>query len=196
MISATEALDQLKAGNERYKAGTFQFPDHVNDEKRKEQAGGQQPWAIVLGCSDSRVPTEVVFDQGIGDIFTVRVAGNIASLTQIGSIEFAVASWGTPLVVVMGHTKCGAVNATIATIQDDSIEHSPSLDAIVSSIRPALEPLVEKNDTEHAVRANVDASVAQLLELSPLLSEKVAAKELTIVGAEYDLESGTVEFYQ
>jgi carbonic anhydrase len=162
----------------------------------------QQPFAIILGCSDSRVPAELVFSQGFGDLFVIRVAGNIVAPSQVGSVEFAAERFGTRLAVVLGHTQCGAVAATLEQLREPQANQSPNLRAIVERIRPAVEPLLGRpvaNDAEQlarlAVRANVEASVSQLRHGSALLERRIEGDGLLIVGAEYHVEDGTVEFW-
>ena len=168
---------------------------------RPSGGGQQQPFAIILGCSDSRVPAELVFSQGFGDLFVIRVAGNIVAPSQVGSVEFAAERFGTRLAVVLGHTQCGAVEATLEQLRQPQANQSPNLRAIVERIRPAIEPLLElpaANDPEQlarrAVRANVDASVKQLRRGSALLERRIERDGLLIVGAEYHVEDGTVAF--
>ncbi len=202
MVSAIDALQLLREGNRRF----------VNDEvdrkalaKRTHQASaadGQDPIAIVLACSDSRVPTELIFDRGIGDLFVIRVAGNIVAPSQIGSIEYAVQQFRTPLVVVLGHTDCGAVIATLNELALKDSHRSPNLRAIVDRIRPAVETiLADHKDAEangivgDAVRANVRASVEQLRHGSLILEKLIDDDQLQIVGAEYCLDKGIVEFF-
>lgn len=162
----------------------------------------QQPFAIILGCSDARVPAELVFSQGFGDLFVIRVAGNIVAPSQVGSVEFAAERFGTRLAVVLGHTQCGAVAATLEELRQPQANQSPNLRAIVERIRPSVEPLlgqpVAKDSQalyERAVRANVDASVRQLRNGSAILERLIAREGLLIVGAEYHVEEGTVEFW-
>ncbi len=200
MISGQEALERLLEGNRRFVSGNMDMQAQVGEKRRSELVAGQTPFAIVLGCSDSRVPVEVVFDQGLGDLFVVRVAGNIAAPSQVGSIEFAADHIGSRLVVVLGHAKCGAIRATLAEIREPSGDLSPSLKSITDRIRPALEPLLatecQKDSgalTEAAVRANVRATVQHLRTESPLLGSLVKRDGLLIVGAEYSLETGCVE---
>src|SRR5213595_964116 len=164
-------------------------------------AEGQQPFAIVLGCSDSRVPAELVFGQGFGDLFVIRVAGNIVAPSQVGSVEFAAARFGTPLVVVLGHTQCGAVLATLEEVSSRG-HHSPNIRSIVDRIRPSVETLLAasvrldaKQLAREAVRANVRASADHLRHGSALLEQLILDKALAVVGAEYSLESGEVDFF-
>lgn len=163
---------------------------------------GQQPFAIILGCSDSRVPAEIVFDQGLGDLFVIRVAGNIVAPSQVGSVEFAAARYGTRLVVVLGHSQCGAILATLEALRDPTETHSRNLQAIVDRVRPSVEALFAtdlKNHSEalvkEAVRANIRASVDHLRHGSQILEELIHDDGLLVVGAEYSLESGVVEFF-
>lgn len=190
-MDANRALEQLREGNRRF-AGSETVGERarVSRARRVELTAGQSPFAVVLGCSDSRVPAELVFDQGLGDLFVIRVAGNIAAPTQIGSVEFAVEVLGARLVVVLGHSGCGAVSAAVETIRSGDPGHSPHLRAIVDRIRPAVEG---EPDAERAVRANVEATVARLSAESPTLA---AVEGLRIVGAEYALESGLVTFFE
>jgi carbonic anhydrase len=163
---------------------------------------GQQPFAIVLGCSDSRVPAELVFDQGLGDLFVIRVAGNIVAPSQIGSVEFAAERFGTRLVVVLGHSQCGAVLATLEQLRRPNEGQSRNLRSIVDRIRPSVEgllatSLVKDLDTlvREAVRANVRASANLLRHGSEILERLSEHDGLLVVGAEYSLESGTVHVF-
>lgn len=200
MIPAYEALDRLQEGNRRFVVNIHN--DALTSlSRRTELASGQEPFAIILGCSDSRVPAEIVFDQGIGDLFVIRVAGNVVASSQIGSVEFAAARFGTRLVVVMGHTQCGAVSATLAELQRPSKSQSPGLRSIVDRIRPSVEVLLKTelrhNDEallKHAVLENIKASVNQLQHGSEIIEGLVQKNELLIVGAEYSLETGVVTF--
>ena len=199
--NAAEALQRLRDGNARF-AGNRLTLD-INDDVRRKLVDGQAPFAIILGCSDSRVPTEVVFDQGIGDLFVIRIAGNIVQPSQIGSVEFAAQNFGSRLVVVLGHTRCGAVGATISALRDPDAEHSRNLASIVDKIRPAVESLVDDdalaNDDDalmhHAVRENVRYSAEALRHGSTIIESLVKNDGLVIVGAEYSLETGVVEFF-
>jgi len=165
-------------------------------------SAGQEPFAIILGCSDSRVPVELVFGQAFGDLFVIRVAGNIVAPSQVGSVEFAAERFGTRLAVVLGHTQCGAVTATLDELRQPQGHESPNLRAIVERIRPAVEPLlsapIAKDANalaERAIRANVQASVDHLRHGSALLERRIERDGLLIVGAEYCVEEGTVEFF-
>jgi carbonic anhydrase len=202
MISAEDALVRLKEGNVRFRAGESQHIE-IDAIVRAQMVPEQTPFAIILGCSDSRVPAELVFGQGIGDLFVIRVAGNIVAPSQIGSIEFAAEKFGTRLVVVLGHSKCGAVEATIQELAQTTENRSPNLSAIVDRIQPSIESLIgseaDSNPEkllESAVRANIQASVDNLKNGSGILELLVANHDLIITGAEYCLESGTVEFFE
>jgi carbonic anhydrase len=162
----------------------------------------QQPFAIILGCSDSRVPAEIVFDQGLGDLFVIRVAGNIVAPSQVGSVEFAAARFGTRLVVVLGHSRCGAILATLEELQQPAANQSRNLRSIVDRIRPSVEGLLKAGLShdldalvQHAVRANVDRSVDHLRHGSEVLEQLGQDAGLLVVGAEYSLETGVVEFF-
>ena len=202
MLTAQEALMRLQDGNKRFVEGQSTY--NKNDTRRRnELVDGQTPLAIILGCSDSRVPAEIVFDQGLGDLFVIRIAGNIVAPSQIGSIEFAVETFQTPLVVVLGHTRCGAVAATLNQIRQPQASRSQHLRSIVERIRPAVEPLSEiRTDLTHehllerAIRSNVRMSVNQLRHGSSFLEEIHDSGSLWIVGAEYSLESGQVDFFE
>jgi carbonic anhydrase len=202
MISAAEALERLRVGNQRF-AERLTLPVAGFDRGRDAVLGAaQEPFAIILGCSDSRVPAELVFDQGFGDLFVIRVAGNIVAPSQVGSIEFAAARFHTRLVVVLGHTSCGAIEATLEELRRPVAQQSPNLRSIVDRIRPSVETLLEKHRPEEAddeliaqaVRANVRASVNHLRHGSALLESLIASNGLRIVGAEYSLTTGRVEF--
>ena len=193
---ARDALERLRKGNDRF-ASNGQLHD-VRHERRL--AAGQEPFAIVLGCSDSRVPAEIVFDQGLGDLFVIRVAGNIVAPSQVGSVEFAVEQFGTRLVVVLGHSQCGAVLATIQQLARPAEAQSRNLRSIVDRIRPSVEPLMKTELREHperllreAMRANVRVSANHLRHGSEVLEQLIASDGLAIVGAEYSLETGVVE---
>ncbi|MBS0309384.1 MAG: carbonic anhydrase [Proteobacteria bacterium] len=200
MIPAQEALQRLQDGNRRFvsQLDADWKQEHV---RRKELVTDQEPFAIILGCSDSRVPAEIVFDQGVGDLFVIRVAGNIVAPSQIGSIEFAAERFGTRLVVVLGHSQCGAVTATLDALQQPGGTASRNLLSIVDRIQPTVQTLLEtelRHDRHalmhQAVRANIRASVNQLRHGSQILENLVEQGGLRIVGAEYALETGSVEF--
>ena len=196
MISAAEALERLRDGNRRFVDGNINKIELVTQAKRSELAQGQSPFAVIVACSDSRVPVELIFDQGFGNLFVIRVAGNIVAPSQIGSVEFAAAQLGTKLVVVLGHSNCGAIDATLTELAQEQSRLSPNLRAIVDRIRPALEPLMDGNVSLHeAVCANVRHSVNRLRHGSLLLEQLIERGDLTVVGAEYSIESGAVEFF-
>lgn len=199
-LQAATALERLRAGNRRFVANERSTEVRV-DARRAELAAGQEPFAIILGCSDSRVPSEIVFDQGLGDLFVIRVAGNIVASSQLGSVEFAAEKFGTRLVVVLGHSQCGAVVATLEELRRPTEQRSPHLSSIVDRIRPAIEELLDEQDeddpelVQRAVRANVRAAANQLRHGSRLLESLSERRGLIVVGAEYSLESGEVEFF-
>jgi|SRR4051812_2681405 carbonic anhydrase len=200
-ITPQEALDRLREGNHRFVAGVRSLEALVSHTRRAELATSQSPCAIVLGCSDSRAPAEIVFDQGLGDLFVIRVAGNIVAPSQVGSVEFAAERFHTPLVVVLGHTQCGAIGATLEEMSE-SASHSPNIRSIVDRIRPAIETLMAtdlRNDPDRlyhaAVRANVRASANHLRHGSALLERLIQDGTLQVVGAEYSLETGVVDFF-
>jgi carbonic anhydrase len=202
MISASEALERLKRGNRRFLAGEVAGVPRCEDVRRAELLAGQDPFAIILGCSDSRVPSEIIFNQGLGDLFVIRVAGNIVGISQMGSVEFAAQHFGTRLVVVLGHSGCGAVRATLESIEQPLEGCSPDLLSIVDRIRPAVEGCYTpdfREDSEvsmcDAVRANIRASVEQLRHRSRVLERFIAEEGLVVVGAEYSLATGEVEFF-
>ena len=202
MILAAEALLRLRDGNRRFVEGLRNHDALAVEARRTEVAAGQEPFAIILGCSDSRVPAEIVFDQGIGDLFVIRIAGNIVAPSQIGSVEFAAERFGTRLVVILGHSSCGAVTATLDELTRPAENQSKNLRSIVGRIRPAIEPLFAKgprgSDPEtllrEAVRANVRYSAEQLRHGSEILERLIEQDGLLVVGAEYSLETGIVEF--
>ncbi|MBA3894831.1 MAG: carbonic anhydrase [Gemmatimonadales bacterium] len=202
MVSAPEALERLREGNLRFATNVRDSDTLQHQTRRAELAAGQQPFAIILGCSDSRVPAEIVFDQGLGDLFVIRVAGNIVAPSQVGSVEFAAARFGTRLVVVLGHSQCGAVVATLEELQRPTENQSRNLQAIVDRVRPSVEGLLAtdlRHDMEalvsHGVRANIRASVSHLRHGSPVLEQLIQKEDLRVVGAEYTLETGVVEFF-
>ncbi len=200
MINPSEALERLRQGNARFVAN--ELSRSVSNLERARLASGQNPFAVILGCSDSRVPTETVFDQGLGDLFVIRVAGNIVAPSQIGSIEFAAQKFGTRLVVVLGHTQCGAVEATIDELQRPAEKQSRNIAAIVSRIRPSVMDLLENGEVTdredligQAVRENVRYSTNALRHGSDIIEELIRKDEFLIVGAEYSLDTGVVEFF-
>jgi carbonic anhydrase len=202
MITALEALERLRDGNARFVSGVRSLDTLMSQQRRGDLVSGQEPFAVILGCSDSRVPVEIVFDQGLGALFVIRVAGNIVAASQVGSVEFAAEQFGTRLVVVLGHTRCGAVHATLQELKRPTENQSRSLRSIVHRIRPSVEGLLETgldNDPEAlsrlAVRANVRMSAHQLRNGSEILEQLQQGDGLLVVGAEYSLETGVVEFF-
>jgi carbonic anhydrase len=201
MILAEDALALLRDGNRRFVADIRSRDTLPIRARRIELAAGQKPFAAILGCSDSRVPVEIVFDQGLGDLFVIRVAGNIVAPSLIGSVEFAAEQFGTRLVVVLGHSKCGAVEATLEQLQRPKENQSRNLRSIVDLVRPAVEDLLAtdlRHDSEallrEAVRANIKASVDHLRHGSEIIEHLILNDGLRVVGAEYSLETGTVDF--
>jgi carbonic anhydrase len=198
MTPALTALAALREGNRRFVAELGE----AGRARRRELPAGQEPLAIILGCSDARVPAEIVFDQGLGDLFVIRVAGNIVAPSQVGSVEFAAAAFGTRLVVVLGHSNCGAIHATLEQLARPSKEQSPNLRSIVNRIRPAVEGLIERGTAgdrdalvRRAVRANIRMSADHLRHGSEVLEQAIERDGLLVVGAEYSLESGVVDFF-
>ncbi len=203
MISAQEALERLEQGNRRFAAGEPEQDPRVQQSRRIASVAEQAPFAIVLGCSDSRVPLELVFDQGLGDLFVIRVAGNIVAPSQVGSVEFAAARFGTRLVVVLGHSRCGAILATLDELREPGSAASSNLRSITDRIRPAIEELARSHPgpgpdalVGRAVRANVAASANHLRHGSAILEELIRNDGLRVVGAEYSLETGLVDFFE
>jgi carbonic anhydrase len=202
MIPASEALDLLREGNRRFVMNQSRAGSSSYHERRLSLVSGQEPFAIVLGCSDSRVPAELVFDQGFGDLFVIRVAGNIVAPSQVGSVEFAAAKFGTRLVVVIGHSQCGAITATLDELLGRSTTESRNLRSIVDRVRPSVESVLAGRDQRDyealirdAVRANVRVSANHLRHGSELLERLVREDGLLVVGAEYALDSGVVTFF-
>jgi carbonic anhydrase len=202
MISALESLRRLRDGNARFASNVRGIESFLSQERRAQLADGQAPHAIVLGCSDSRVPVEIVFDQGLGDLFVIRVAGNIVAPSQVGSVEYAAECFGTRLVIVLGHSRCGAINATLDQLQRPAENQSRNLRTIVDRVRPSVAALLStdlRHDrealVEQAVRANVRASANHLRHGSDVLEQHIARDGLLVVGAEYSVETGLVDFF-
>lgn len=202
MIPAEEALQRLREGNLRFVSEVSGREGSTTQSRRLELATGQTPFAIILGCSDSRVPAELVFDQGLGDLFVIRVAGNIVAPSQVGSVEFAATRFDTRLVVVLGHSKCGAIDTTLEELARPTASQSRNLHSIVDRIRPSIESLLDtelRHDhdalVEHAVRANIRASANHLRHGSEVLEYLIAKEGVRVVGAEYSLETGFVDFF-
>lgn len=203
MTTGRVALRRLREGNERFVANVRSMESLSNAARRAELAVAQEPFAIVLGCSDSRVPVEIIFDQGLGDLFVIRVAGNIVAPSLIGSIEFAASKYGTRLVVVLGHSQCGAIVATLEELRRPTANQSPNLKSIVDRIRPGVEGLLASDDRRDpaglvgkAVQANILASVQQLRHGSTIIEGLIARHGLVAVGANYSLDTGVVEFLE
>ncbi len=202
MIPAGDALQRLREGNRRFVSDERSHNPLTSQGRRDELAAGQEPFAIILGCSDSRVPAEIVFDQGLGDLFVIRVAGNIVAASQVGSVEFAAARFRTRLVVVLGHSQCGAILATLEELQRPTDSQSRNLRFIVDRVRPSVEGLLStelRRDPEalvrQAVRANIRASADHLRHGSEVLEQLIQTEGLRVVGAEYSLETGVVDFF-
>jgi len=202
MISAPEALERLRRGNLRFVADAPSPDTLASQTRRRELASGQEPFAIILGCSDSRVPAEIVFDQGLGDLFVIRVAGNIVAPSQVGSVEFAAERFHTRLVVVLGHSRCGAILATLEELARPAEDQSRNLRSIVDWIRPSVEALLATEPgydpdalVQQAVRANIRASADHLRHGSEVLEQLIRNQGLLVVGAEYSLETGVVDFF-
>lgn len=202
MIPAQEALQRLRDGNRRFASDTQNSVALTSQNRRTEVAAGQEPFAIILGCSDSRVPAEIIFDQGLGDLFVIRVAGNIVAPSQVGSVEFAAERYHTRLVVVLGHSSCGAIQATLEELQRPTENQSRNLHSIVDRVRPSVEALLAtelRHDHDalvhHAVRANIRVSANHLRHGSEVIEQLIQQEGLLVVGAEYSLETGLVEFF-
>jgi carbonic anhydrase len=201
MIPARAALQALREGNRRF-VNDLGTDTSSSTARRRALPEIQEPLAIILGCSDARVPAEIVFDQGLGDLFVIRVAGNIVAPSQVGSVEFAAEAFGTRLVVVLGHSNCGAIHATVEQLQRPSPEQSRNLSSIVNRIRPAVENLLERDPPRDqrmlealAVRANIRMSADHLRHGSEVLEQLIQKEGLLVVGAEYSLETGVVDFF-
>jgi len=197
-----DALQRLREGNRRFAASLLAAEPLFSKTSRDELAADQEPFAIILGCSDSRVPAEIIFDQGLGDLFVIRVAGNIVAPSQVGSVEFAVSRFGTRLVVVLGHSQCGAILATIDELTRGSDNTSRNIRSIVDRVKPSVESIMStelRNDTDAlvkaAIRANVRASADHLRHGSEIIEKSIQDDGLLVVGAEYSLETGTVDFF-
>jgi carbonic anhydrase len=201
MLPARAALEALREGNRRFVSELGRDAAAL-PARRRVLPAGQEPFAIILGCSDARVPAEIVFDQGLGDLFVIRVAGNIVAPSQVGSVEFAAEAFGTRLVVVLGHSSCGAIQATLRQLARPVREQSRNLSSIVDRIRPAVEGLIERTPPgdarsleQQAVRANIRMSANHLRHGSRVLEQLIQADGLLVVGAEYSLETGVVDFF-
>lgn len=202
MIPALDALDRLRTGNRRFAEHARSDDVFLSHTRRPELGQPQQPFAIILGCADARVPAELVFDQGLGDLFVIRVAGNVVAPSQVGSVEFAAAAFNTRLVVVLGHSECGAVIATIDELLRPTANQSRNLNAIVDRVRPSVEglmhtPLANDRDAlvREGVRANIRSSANHLRHGSEILEQLIRDEGLVVVGAEYSLQTGDVDFF-
>lgn len=202
MKSALKVLERMREGNRRFVSDNVTSNALTSQARRNQLVSGQTPSAIILGCSDSRVPAELVFDQGLGDLFVIRVAGNIVAPSQVGSVEFAADKFGTRLVIVLGHSMCGAILATLDELERPSDLRSPNLRSIVNRVRPSVEPLLEtdvRKDRDAlvrlAIRANIKASADHLRHGSEILENLIDKDGLLVVGAEYSLETGVVDFF-
>lgn len=202
MISAVEAFKLLREGNLRFASHVSGDDVFLSQTRRTELTKIQEPLAIILGCSDARVPAELVFDQGLGDLFVIRVAGNIVAPSQVGSVEFAASRFGTRLVIVLGHSECGAVLATLEELRRPTENQSRNLASIVDRVRPSIESLLESDRpgnsaalVRKAVRANIRASADHLRHGSRVLEQLIQEEGLVVVGAEYSLETGIVDFF-
>lgn len=199
-INFEQALQKLKDGNQRYVEAHQEGVMHSDAKLRQSLSAGQMPFAVILGCSDSRAPVELVFDQGLGDLFVIRVAGNVAQSSQVASAEFAVANFRTPLIVVLGHSHCGALKSTLEHIQDPTmLPPSSALSDLIRRISPAIEPLTQTdddNDTimKKAIKTNVEQTIKKL-KTSEIISKAIEDDKVHIVGAKYDIENGKVTFY-
>jgi carbonic anhydrase len=202
MLSAAEALEQLKEGNRRYVSYQNSDGELTEQSRPGKLVTTQAPFAIILGCSDARVPAEIVFDQGLGDLFVIRVAGNIVAPSQVGSVEFCAAHFGAKLVIVLGHTQCGAIFQTLKELEHPTENRSSNLGFIIDRIKPSVETLLEADprlDSEMLIklggRANIRSSANHLRHGSPVLEELIKNEGLFVVGAEYSIETGIVEFF-
>ena len=191
MISPTEAISKLKEGNGRYTSGNLQHPGQTA-ERRTELAKTQHPFAAILSCSDSRVPPEIVFDQGLGDLFVVRVAGNVINDEGMGSLEYTVDHLGTRLILVLGHQRCGAVDAAKQTIAAKG-KAPGHIQSLVTAIKPAVEATA-KDDLETTIKANVKNVVQALRSSTPILKAEVDSGKIQVVGGYYSLDTGAVTF--
>ena len=202
LYTAKQALQRLREGNQRFVSNVRDLGALASQTRRGDLVEKQEPVAIILGCSDSRAPAEIIFDQGLGDLFVIRVAGNIVAPSLVGSVEFAADRFGTRLVVVMGHTQCGAIQATVEQLRNPVSGGSKNVTSIVNRIRPSVQPLIDaglKDDgaelVQQATRANILASCNHLRHGSAVLEDLITTDGLSVVGAEYSLETGVVDFF-
>jgi carbonic anhydrase len=193
-LSPDAALQLLVAGNQRFASGKVQHPHQSADRRKQTAKEGQRPYAIILGCSDSRVPPELVFDAGIGDLFSVRVAGNVADKVAVGSIEYAVDHLGATLIMVLGHTKCGAVSAAVgnAEVSSNIASITNRIEPAVAKVKAAYKDLAGDALLEESVKANVRESIEDIVASSPDLRQRLKDGKIRLIGALYDLGSGLV----
>jgi carbonic anhydrase len=192
-VAPAEAISKLKEGNVRYTSGNLQHPGQTT-ERRTELAKTQHPFAAIVSCSDSRVPPEIVFDQGLGDLFVVRVAGNVINDEGLGSIEYTVDHLGTRLILVLGHQSCGAVKAARETIAAKG-KAPGHIESLVTAIKPAVEATA-KDDLDATIKANVKNVVQALRSSTPILKAKVDSGEIQVIGGYYSLDTGAVTFLE
>jgi len=192
-VVPAEAISKLKEGNGRYTSGSLQHPGQTT-ERRAELTKSQHPFAIIVSCSDSRVPPEIVFDQGLGDLFICRVAGNVINDEGLGSIEYAVDHLGVRLIVVLGHQRCGAVQAAKETIAAKG-KAPGHIESLVTAIKPAVESTA-KDDLETTIKANVKHVVQALRSSTPILKAKVDSGDVQVIGGYYSLDTGAVTFLE
>jgi carbonic anhydrase len=190
-VAPAEAISKLKDGNGRYTSGSLQHPDQTAD-RRTELANVQHPFAVIVSCSDSRVPPEIVFDQGLGDLFIVRVAGNVMNDEGLGSIEYAVDHLGSRLILVLGHQRCGAVDAAKQTIAAKG-KAPGHIQSLVTAIKPAVEATA-KDDLDTTIKVNVKNVVQSLRSSTPILKTEVDSGKIQVVGGYYSLDTGAVTF--
>ena len=203
-MTPREALERLLRGNQRFVDSTErQIVGKSSRERRVELSAGQAPFAVIVTCADSRLPAEIIFDEGLGDLFVIRVAGNVISPEVVGSVEYAAAELGSALVVVMGHTQCGAVGAALASVSDPSIEFSTGLSSLVDRIRPSVEHTLQHTDSANgddivdaAVVDNTKASVRLLIESSDTLKSLAETESINIIGMLYSIDTGEVRVLQ
>ena len=202
MTSPQDALNLLRQGNTRFVSGERAADVRGRQAERNKLVVDQHPFAVILGCSDSRAPVEIIFDQGLGDLFVIRIAGNIVTTPTVGSIEFAAERVGARLVVVLGHSDCGAVQTTLDELHQPTEDLSKNWSAVIDRIRPAVEGILRtglENDrgaqVQQAIRANIRASARYLRNESAVLSRLIQEDALLVLGAEYSLETGVVDFF-
>ena len=200
-MTPDQALDLLREGNRRFRGGTPVHPEAISREQRVALADAQRPFCVLVGCSDSRVPPELLFGRGLGELFIVRNAGNVVDLAAMGSIEYGVLVLGVPLVVVLGHERCGAVKAALDVVQNDTIypgSIGQMIEPIIPAVLQASRPGASEGDDllDRSVRANVRRIVQRLRTTEQMLIEPQREGRLKIIGARYDLDDGNVEFFE